>query len=168
MKKDRPCDGCPILRTFQDGKVHRSERALVLNGSLRTIEITASPVRDSGGHHCRHRTGARRNGKKTPSGRVRKVARSSNQSDCWQAVLPTTSTTCSPPFTATSATSPKLSIGDSHEALRSAGGRRAALRATGVTRQLLTFSAGGAPAQTSSIVRSRQGIHRFYALPAPR
>ncbi|MHC4184101.1 MAG: PAS domain-containing sensor histidine kinase, partial [Planctomycetota bacterium] len=40
--KDDVCKGCPTAMAFKDGKVHKTERRV-------TIEITASPLRDSSG-----------------------------------------------------------------------------------------------------------------------
>ncbi len=44
------CDGCPVERAMQDGKVHRGERSVDLTGGgKRHVEITASPLRDADG-----------------------------------------------------------------------------------------------------------------------
>lgn len=43
------CPGCPVALTFNDGKVHVSERTVVISGHEITVEITASPIRGSDG-----------------------------------------------------------------------------------------------------------------------
>ena len=45
--RNHVCEGCPIARSFKDGKVHTVER--VLPGENRYFEITSSPLRDSTG-----------------------------------------------------------------------------------------------------------------------
>ncbi len=46
---DSPCPGCPVEEVFKDGKVHRLEKEMSINGQLRFIEIKASPLMDASG-----------------------------------------------------------------------------------------------------------------------
>jgi len=43
------CSGCPVAETFRDGQIHIMEKTTVRNDELRTLEIKASPLRDSSG-----------------------------------------------------------------------------------------------------------------------
>lgn len=43
------CDGCPVALAFQDGMVHKLEKALPPGGNVSHIEIIASPLRDASG-----------------------------------------------------------------------------------------------------------------------
>ncbi len=43
------CPGCPVAETFLDGRIHTMEKTTVLNDDVRTLEIKASPLRDSAG-----------------------------------------------------------------------------------------------------------------------
>jgi diguanylate cyclase (GGDEF)-like protein len=48
-QKEKPCEGCPLVKSFNDGKVNIAERtAPTENGTLH-VEITASPLKDSTG-----------------------------------------------------------------------------------------------------------------------
>ncbi len=47
--RDSPCEGCPVRLSMQDGNVHRGERRNELSGGPRYVEITASPLRDAEG-----------------------------------------------------------------------------------------------------------------------
>jgi PAS domain S-box-containing protein len=44
------CEGCPMVRSFYDGKLHRAERVMIVQDSARTLEITTSPIRDVAGN----------------------------------------------------------------------------------------------------------------------
>jgi PAS domain S-box-containing protein len=43
------CPGCPVAETFRDGGIHTMEKTAARNGDVRTLEIKASPLRDSTG-----------------------------------------------------------------------------------------------------------------------
>ena len=43
------CPDCPVKKVFEDGGVHRSERHVTIAGERRTVENTASPIRDRHG-----------------------------------------------------------------------------------------------------------------------
>lgn len=43
------CPGCPVAKCFADGKIYSSERFVVINGEQRTLESTASPIKDPSG-----------------------------------------------------------------------------------------------------------------------
>lgn len=47
MKNDSVCDGCTLALSFQDGQVHKMERALLLPDGVRYIDVITSPIRDS-------------------------------------------------------------------------------------------------------------------------
>ncbi|MCK9295397.1 MAG: ATP-binding protein [Desulfobulbaceae bacterium] len=49
-KKDAVCPGCPMARSFVDGKIHTSEREVAQGDLLRYFEITASPLQDKAGN----------------------------------------------------------------------------------------------------------------------
>ncbi len=48
--RDAVCDGCPVEETFKDGEIHTVIRSLEMDGEVRYFEITASPIKDSGGN----------------------------------------------------------------------------------------------------------------------
>ena len=48
--KDEPCEGCPLVASFLDGKVHKAERSTPTDKGLLHVEITASPLIDQDGH----------------------------------------------------------------------------------------------------------------------
>lgn len=48
--RDTVCDGCPVALCFDDGKVHRQEKAAAQGAVASHIEITASPLRDISGN----------------------------------------------------------------------------------------------------------------------
>jgi two-component system, cell cycle sensor histidine kinase and response regulator CckA len=47
--KDRVCEGCPVARVFDDGKIHTAERSGITDKGPVLVEVTASPLRDSTG-----------------------------------------------------------------------------------------------------------------------
>jgi len=47
--KPNVCDGCPLQDAFKDGQVHKTERRVLLDGAVRHLELTASPIRDARG-----------------------------------------------------------------------------------------------------------------------
>ena len=48
---DEPCEGCPVIASFRDGRVHKAERtAAQTDGGVIFVEITASPLIDQYGH----------------------------------------------------------------------------------------------------------------------
>lgn len=42
------CDGCPVVMSFKDGGIHKSERIVELSGKKLYFETAAAPMRDSG------------------------------------------------------------------------------------------------------------------------
>ena len=50
MKNDSVCDGCTLALSFQDGQVHKMERALSLPDGIHYIDVITSPIRDSLGN----------------------------------------------------------------------------------------------------------------------
>ena len=50
QKEEGICGGCPVALTFKDGKVHTVQRDVKINKSIRYLEITASPLKDSKGN----------------------------------------------------------------------------------------------------------------------
>ncbi len=48
-KADSLCPGCPLEEAFKDGKIHRLEKEITINGGVRFIEIKASPFMDASG-----------------------------------------------------------------------------------------------------------------------
>jgi PAS domain S-box-containing protein len=46
---ERPCDDCPVEKTFRDGGVHRLEKKVVRKDQVIYIEIITSPLRDAKG-----------------------------------------------------------------------------------------------------------------------
>jgi PAS domain S-box-containing protein len=49
QKKEDVCEGCPLVMSFKDGKVHTAERSTLTDKGALYVEITASPLRDSNG-----------------------------------------------------------------------------------------------------------------------
>ncbi len=47
---DSICPACPVERSFNDGKTHRSQRQLKIDGKEVYLDVTASPVRDTTGN----------------------------------------------------------------------------------------------------------------------
>lgn len=47
--KDSVCEGCPVELTFEDGKVHKTERRITTDEGVRYFELTSSPLRDVSG-----------------------------------------------------------------------------------------------------------------------
>ncbi|MDA8442143.1 MAG: HD domain-containing protein [Peptococcaceae bacterium] len=47
--KDKPCNGCPVLKTFADGEQHQFIDEGILCGEKRFVRITSSPVKDQNG-----------------------------------------------------------------------------------------------------------------------
>ncbi|NOZ00822.1 MAG: PAS domain-containing protein, partial [Deltaproteobacteria bacterium] len=46
---DVPCEDCPVLRTFQDGRVHTSEETVLRRGSEANVVVTSAPLKDDNG-----------------------------------------------------------------------------------------------------------------------
>jgi PAS domain S-box-containing protein len=46
---DSLCPGCPVDEVFKDGKIHRQEKEISINGEGRFIEIKATPLMDASG-----------------------------------------------------------------------------------------------------------------------
>ncbi len=47
--RTEPCQGCPVIKTFQDGQVHTAEMNANTSLGIRTMFSTATPLFDSGG-----------------------------------------------------------------------------------------------------------------------
>lgn len=47
--RDHVCEGCPVAKTFTDGRIHSAERSAPTDNGMSYFEITASPLRDSKG-----------------------------------------------------------------------------------------------------------------------
>jgi len=47
--RSRVCDGCPVARSFKDGKVHTVERSIAGKNGIRYFEITSSLLKDASG-----------------------------------------------------------------------------------------------------------------------
>ncbi|MCZ7402458.1 MAG: PAS domain S-box protein [Candidatus Methanoperedens sp.] len=47
--RDNICDGCPVNRSFRDGKIHNEERSIIKDGQRLYFDIKSSPLRDSTG-----------------------------------------------------------------------------------------------------------------------
>jgi len=47
--KDTICEDCPIEASFNDGKIHKSERIVPTDKGILHIELTGSSLRDSTG-----------------------------------------------------------------------------------------------------------------------
>jgi PAS domain S-box-containing protein len=47
--RDSVCEQCPVLKCFEDGKMHKSERGKLFNGEMIYFEIAASPLRNATG-----------------------------------------------------------------------------------------------------------------------
>ena len=47
--RDRTCENCPVERSMRDGEVHRGERHVEFSGTALDVEVTASPIRDAHG-----------------------------------------------------------------------------------------------------------------------
>ncbi len=43
------CEGCPLVLSFRDGKIHQAEKKVVSNGTTSYYEFTTSPLKDSEG-----------------------------------------------------------------------------------------------------------------------
>lgn len=48
-KNDSVCEGCPVEKAFDDGKIHTAERKIAMGDGIKYFEITASPIRDADG-----------------------------------------------------------------------------------------------------------------------
>ncbi|HEX7575763.1 MAG TPA: PAS domain S-box protein [Candidatus Methanoperedens sp.] len=48
--RDTICEDCPVERTFRDGKIHRSERAIHIGSGISYFELISSPLRDPEGN----------------------------------------------------------------------------------------------------------------------
>ena len=48
-KLDDVCPGCPVQRSFQDGLIHSLEKIMAAGENGRSIDITASPLKDNSG-----------------------------------------------------------------------------------------------------------------------
>jgi signal transduction histidine kinase/CheY-like chemotaxis protein len=150
--KEALCDGCPVNNAFRDGKVHRAERTITLNNGIRVLEITASPLRDSEGEII---AGIELVRDVTEKKRLQEEALKSEKLESvgllagglahdFNNLL---TTICGNISLA------KLSLGGGHEACdQLEAAERATLRAADVTRQLLTFSRGGAPVKKASSI----------------
>jgi PAS domain S-box-containing protein len=47
--RDTICEWCPVEKTFRDGKIHRTERAVNTGNGISYYELISSPLRDSEG-----------------------------------------------------------------------------------------------------------------------
>jgi PAS domain S-box-containing protein len=48
-RRDRACEECPLVATFEDGGIHTLEKSEMVDGKAIHVEITTSPVRDPSG-----------------------------------------------------------------------------------------------------------------------
>jgi len=48
--RDTICEDCPVERTFSDGKIHRTERAVQIGSGISYFELISSPLRDLEGN----------------------------------------------------------------------------------------------------------------------
>ena len=49
VKKEAVCEGCPMAKTFKDGKTHRAERTLSTDKGTSYFDITASTLNGTTG-----------------------------------------------------------------------------------------------------------------------
>jgi PAS domain S-box-containing protein len=49
QQKDNICEDCPLFITFKDGKMHTTERNIIVDNEDKYFQITASPIRNSEG-----------------------------------------------------------------------------------------------------------------------
>jgi PAS domain S-box-containing protein len=49
QQKERVCEICPVVKAFNDGQIHKAERAVPTKADIIHLGITASPLRDSTG-----------------------------------------------------------------------------------------------------------------------
>jgi len=47
--RDRACEGCPVVKVFEDGEIHTAERSGITDKGPVLVEVTASPLRASTG-----------------------------------------------------------------------------------------------------------------------
>lgn len=49
-RRDSPCQGCPVLATFEDGEIHSGEETVTTrNGQQAQVVMTSAPIRDRSG-----------------------------------------------------------------------------------------------------------------------
>lgn len=48
-KRDNICEGCPVAKSFKDGKIHKAERTAPTDKGTLYVDITSSPLMDSTG-----------------------------------------------------------------------------------------------------------------------
>lgn len=49
-KRKDICEGCPLVKSFEDGKIHKAERSILTDKGTLYVEITASSLKDSSGN----------------------------------------------------------------------------------------------------------------------
>lgn len=151
-KRETPCDGCPINKAFQDGKVHRTERMVMLDDGVHVVELTASPLKDSTGIII---AGIELVRDVTEKKRLQEEAVKSQKLESVGLLAGGLAHDFNNLLTAIYGNIglAKLSLGSEHEAFdQLEAAERATQRATDVTRQLLTFSRGGAPVKKTSSI----------------
>src|SRR3990172_4533599 len=48
-RREHICDGCPVIMSFKDGKIHTAEQSTATDKGTIHVEVTASPLRDASG-----------------------------------------------------------------------------------------------------------------------
>ncbi len=160
--QDAVCEGCPVARCFEDGKIHAAEREIAGEGGTRHFEITTSPVRDGKGEIMAGievvREITERKGMEEQMLRVQKLESlgilaggiAHDFNNLLTGVLGNISV------------ARKHLEADGFASERLVRAEKASLRAKDLTHQLLTFARGGAPQK--KIVASRELIRESVQL----
>lgn len=147
-----PCQGCPVVASFEDGKVHTAERSNETDKGTLHVEITASPLISQSGEVVagievvRDVTNRKRmteeiiRGQKLESIGLLAGGIAHDFNNLLTALLGNISL------------AKIYAAGNDKTIAKLTAAEKASLRARDLTQQLLTFSRGGAPAMKSMII----------------
>ncbi|MDX1764925.1 MAG: ATP-binding protein, partial [bacterium] len=144
-QNEQVCRGCPLTRAYEDGQVHTAERSVDRESGVSYFEITASPLKDAAGRIIagielvRDITDRRR-----MEGELQKIEKLESLGVLAGGIAHDFNNLLTAILGNLSYALSEMDRGDPiYE--RIAKAEQASLRAKGLTRQLLTFSKGGAP-----------------------
>jgi PAS domain S-box-containing protein len=146
------CDGCLLEQTFDDGQVHRREATAITGDGVIHMEVSASPVRDGQGHIIAGIEVVRDiTSRKLMETELHKAQKLESLGILAGGIAHDFNNLLTAILGSLSLLRLESSLDDKLRALVNEA-ERASLRARDLTRQLLTFSRGGAPVKKSALL----------------
>jgi len=150
--RQAPCDGCPVVMTFRDGKTHTAERSLATETGMSFFEVTTSALRGEDGEII---AGIEVSRDVTYRKRMESEILRTDKLDSLGILAGGIAHDFNNLLTAIvgNISVARAQLNDNDQALRRLGeAEKACFRARDLTQQLLTFSKGGEPVKKETYI----------------